>query len=317
MSNPTPSNLAHSVFQRLLNHAKQNGEDFNLLLSRYAMERFLYRLSKSAHADKFVLKGALLFRVWEPEYPRRSTVDIDLLGFTENTLENLGAIAKEICETEVEKDGILFDAKTIRAERIKEDADYEGVRIRTFAFIERSRIPIQVDIGFGDALVPGAISATLPALLDFPAPKLLCYHQLTAIAEKFQAMIKLGELNSRMKDFYDIWNIIQHEEIDGAALQKSCAATFEKRSTPFNLEAHFFAETFSQALGKETQWTAFIRKQKVEEVAPNSFEAVVQLLQTFLRPMVEAQSSGKVFTAHWNIATRWLGARSKNIKTQK
>lgn len=306
MSNPSPSNLAHSVFQRLLNYAKQNGEDFNLLLSRYAMERFLYRLSKSVHAEKFVLKGALLFMVWEPDYQRRSTVDIDLLGFTENTLENLATIAEEICEAEVEKDGILFDSKNIRVERIKEDADYEGVRIRTFAFIERSRIPIQIDIGFGDALVPGAISATLPALLDFPAPELRCYHQLTAIAEKFQAMIKLGELNSRMKDFYDIWNIIQSEEINGAELQKACVATFENRKTPLNLEARFFAEGFHRSPGKQMQWTAFIHKQGLENIAPASFEEVVSILQPFFVPMVESQLSGKVLTAQWNIGEGWM-----------
>ena len=306
MSNPAPSNLAHSVFQRLLNYAKQNGEEFNLLLSRYAMERFLYRLSKSVHAEKFVLKGALLFLVWEPDYQRRSTKDIDLLGFTENSLDNLESIAKEICETQVENDGITFDSENIRVERITEDADYEGVRIRTFAFIERSRIPVRIDIGFGDTLVPGAISATLPALLDFPAPKLQCYHQLTAIAEKFQAMIKLGELNSRMKDFYDIWNIIQIEEIDGTELQKACVATFENRKTPLNLEARFFAKEFWQSPGKQTQWTAFIHKQGLENIAPDSFEKVVGILQTFFRPMVESQLSGKVFAAHWNIANGWL-----------
>ena len=118
MSNPNPSNLAHSVFQRLLNYAKEHGEDFNRLLSRYAMERFLYRLSKSAHAEKFVLKGALLFLVWEPDYQRRSTKDIDLLGFTENSLDNLTAIAKEVCGTAVEEDGIQFDSGTIQIERI-------------------------------------------------------------------------------------------------------------------------------------------------------------------------------------------------------
>jgi predicted nucleotidyltransferase component of viral defense system len=306
MSNPNPSNLAHSVFQRLLNYAKEHGEDFNRLLSRYAMERFLYRLSKSEHSGKFVLKGALLFLVWEPDYQRRSTKDIDLLGFTENSLDNLTAIAKEVCETAVEEDGIQFDSGTIQIERITEDADYAGIRIKGVAFIGKSRIPIQIDIGFGDALVPGAIPGTVPALLDFPAPKLQCYHQLTAIAEKFQAMIKLGELNSRMKDFYDIWNIIQSEEINGAELQKACVATFEQRKTPFNLEARFFSEKFSEAIGKDRQWAAFIRQQGLEGIAPDSFEKVVGILQTFFRPMVEAQLSGKAFTARWSIADRWI-----------
>jgi predicted nucleotidyltransferase component of viral defense system len=305
MSNPTPSNLAHSVFQRLRNYAKENGEDFNRLLSRYAMERFLYRLTKSEHSEKFVLKGALLFMVWEPDYDRRSTKDIDLLGFTENSLDNLATIAKEVCETTVKEDGIEFDGENMQVQRIKEDADYEGVRIRRFAFIERSRIPIQVDIGFGDALVPDAIPATIPTLLDFPAPELRCYHQLTAIAEKFQAMIKLGELNSRMKDFYDIWNIIQHEEIDGTELQKACVATFEHRKTPFDLEAHFFAEAFPRSPAKQTQWTAFLRKQGVEEIAPSGFQETTELLHSFFRPMVEAQRSDQPFSAKWDTSGQW------------
>jgi len=305
MSNPNPSNLAHSVFQRLLNYAKEHGEDFNRLLSRYSMERFLYRLSKSEHSGKFVLKGALLFLVWEPDYQRRSTKDIDLLGFTENSLDNLAAIAKELCETEVEADGIEFNSESIRVERIKEDADYEGVRIKGVAFIGKSRIPIQIDIGFGDALVPGAIPGTVPALLDFPAPKLQCYHQLTAIAEKFQAMVKLGELNSRMKDFYDIWNIIQSEEIDGTELQKACVATFEQRETPFNLKSRFFSEKFSEAIGKDRQWAAFIRQQGLEGIAPASFKEVVNILHAFFRPMVEAHMSVKVFSVRWKTSGQW------------
>jgi predicted nucleotidyltransferase component of viral defense system len=143
----SPQNVAASVKARLQNKARESGRVYNELLQLYAMERFLYRLSKSAHSDKFVLKGALLFMVWKPDYDRRTTMDIDLLGFTENSLNNLAAIAKEICETEVEEDGIQFDMENIRVERIKEDADYEGVRIRTAALLERSRVPIQVDTG--------------------------------------------------------------------------------------------------------------------------------------------------------------------------
>lgn len=301
----SPSNIAASVKARLQNKAKEAGKPYNDLLRLYAMERFLYRLSKSEHAEKFVLKGALLFMVWKSNYERRTTMDIDLLGFTENSLDNLAAIGKEICENDVEEDGIQFDSENIRVARIKEDADYEGVRILTNAFLERSRIPIQIDIGFGDALVPGAIQATVPTLLDFPAPELRCYHQLTAIAEKFEAMVKLGELNSRMKDFYDIWNIIQHEKIDGKELQTACAATFNRRETPFDLNTRFFSETFPEALGKETQWAAFVRKQGLEDTAPASFKKITQLLQHFFRPMVEAQLSRQRFTAQWSPSGQW------------
>ncbi len=301
----SPANIAASVKARLQNKARKFGKPFNDLLRLYAMERFLYRLSKSEHSEKLVLKGALLFMVWKPDYERRTTMDIDLLGFTENSLDNLTAIAKEICETDVEEDGIRFDNENIRVTRIKEDADYEGIRILTNAFLERSRIPIQIDIGFGDALVPGAIPATVPTLLNLPAPELRCYHQLTAIAEKFEAMVKLGELNSRMKDFYDIWNIIQHEEMDGKELQKACAATFNRRKTPFDLNTRFFSETFSDALGKETQWAAFVRKQGLDDTAPATFKETTQILQHFFRPMVEAQLSRQRFVANWSPSGQW------------
>jgi len=301
----SPRNIAASVKARLQNIAREGDNTFAELLQLYVMERFLYRLSQSDYADKFILKGALLFAVWEPEYERRTTMDIDLLGFTDNSLDHLEHIARAVCETEVENDGIQFDLENIRAERIKEDADYEGVRIRTFALLERSRIPLQVDIGFGDALVPDAVGATFPAILDFPAPQLRCYHQLTVIAEKFEAMIKLGSLNSRMKDFYDIWNIIQHEEISGAELQKACTATFEHRKTPFNLDDDFFGADFAQSPEKQTQWTAFIRKQGIQDIAPNSFEDITTQLQDFFRPLVERQIAGDDFPATWEAGALW------------
>ena len=300
-----PRNVAASVKARLLNKAKETGQVYNEVLQLYAMERFLYRLSQSEFSDTFILKGALLFVIWEPKYQRRTTLDIDLLGFTDNAPDHLEHIAKVVCETEVEDDGILFDAKSVKAERIKENADYEGVRIRTFAMLERSRIPLQIDIGFGDALVPDAVTATFPSLLDFPAPQIRCYHQLTVIAEKFEAMVKLGNFNSRMKDFYDIWNIIQHEEIDGAELQKACVATFEHRNTPFNLDDYFFSEEFTRSPDKQIQWTAFIRKQGLEATAPNRFEIVIKRLQSFFLPMIEAQMISGHFSKHWNVDHLW------------
>ena len=298
-------NIAASVKARLQNIARETGNTFAELLQLYVMERFLYRLSQSDYANTFVLKGALLFAVWEPEYDRRTTMDIDLLGFTDNSLDHLEYIAQTVCETKVEDDGIRFDTENINPERIKEDADYEGVRIRTFALLERSRVPLQVDIGFGDALVPDAVGATLPTILDFPAPQLRCYQQLTVIAEKFQAMIKLGELNSRMKDFYDIWNILQHETISGEELQKACVATFEHRKTPFNLDDDFFSTELAQSNQKQTQWIAFIGKKGIQGIAPNSFEEITIQLQAFFRPMVEHQITGNDFALTWKASGPW------------
>ena len=298
-------NIAASVKARLQNIARESGNVFAELLQLYVMERFLYRLSQSDYVDMFVLKGALLFAVWKPEYERRTTMDIDLLGFTENSLEHLEHIARAVCETGVEEDGIQFDLKNIRAERIKDNADYEGVRIRTFALLERSRIPLQIDIGFGDALVPDAVSATFPTILDFPAPQLRCYQQLTVIAEKFQAMVNLGHLNSRMKDFYDIWNIIQHEEISGEELQKACVATFEHRKTPFNLDNDFFSKAFAQSAEKQTQWTAFIGKQSIQDIAPKSFGNITTQLQNFFRPMLRKPIAGNVLSSIWKRGGPW------------
>ena len=301
----SPGNIAASVKSRLQNKARETGKVYQELLQLYAMERFLYRLSESPCASSFVLKGALLFMVWEPQYHRRTTMDIDFLGFTENSLPNLEQLIRSVCETAVEDDGIVFDPESVRAERIKEDADYEGVRIRMVSMLERSRIPIQIDVGFGDALVPDAIAGRLPALLDFPAPELRCYQQLTVIVEKFQAMVKLGELNSRMKDFYDVWNIIQHEDIDGQELQKACIATFERRETAFNLEDDVFTKEFAQSPDKQTQWTAFIRKQGIGDIAPESFEAVNIQLLAFFRPMIENLLAGGTFAATWKAGDSW------------
>ncbi len=301
----SPSSMAASVKARLQNKAKETGQVYNEVLQFYGMERLLYRLSKSDYADRFVLKGALLFMVWEPEYERRTTMDIDLLGFTNNSPDHLEQIIRAVCSVEVENDGLEFETKNIKAQRIKEDADYEGVRIRTFALLEKSRIPIQIDIGFGDALVPGDIVTQMPTLLDFPAPELRCYHQLTVIAEKFQAMIKLGELSSRMKDFYDIWNIIQHEDINGAELQKACVATFLHRNTPFSLDDHFFSEEFTQSADKQIQWAAFVRKQGLKQTAPTNFDEVVKKLHKFFRPMVEVQLSDIEFSKIWSKKGPW------------
>ena len=197
-------NLPASVRQRLLDRARSGQRPFNELLQYYAMERFLYRLTRSAHAGRFILKGALMLRVWRsPEI--RSTMDIDMLARTSNGEADILAQIREIMAVNVEPDGIVFDPASIQAERITEDADYEGIRIRFRALLDTARVTLQIDVGFGDIIYPGPEESDLPAMLDFPPPRLLCYSRESAIAEKFEAMVKLGVLNSRMKDFYDIW----------------------------------------------------------------------------------------------------------------
>ena len=215
----SPKNMAASVHARLAEIGRRTGRPFQELLQYYAMERFLYRLSKSPHAASFVLKGALMLRVWDAPMAR-PTKDIDLLGRLEHSLENGSTVVREVCAVEVEPDGLAFRSATLRSERIREDADYEGVRIRFDGLLARARIAMQLDVGIGDVMVPGPVEIAYPTLLDFPAPRLKGYPRETAIAEKFEAMVKLGALNSRMKDFYDIWLLSRQFDFDGPTLAR-------------------------------------------------------------------------------------------------
>jgi len=202
----TVRNISASIRQRLLNLARTRNEDYGLLLTKYALERILYRISQSKFRIVFVLKGALLFELWTDQ-AHRPTRDADFLSQGENDPVRLEAAFKEVCTTSVADDGLVFDPESVTAQRIKEDADYEGVRVNFLGFLEKARIPMQIDIGFGDAITPQAVKSTFPAMLNGPAPVLLTYPKETVVAEKFQAMVKLGIANSRMKDFHDVWTL--------------------------------------------------------------------------------------------------------------
>jgi predicted nucleotidyltransferase component of viral defense system len=207
-------NLTASVRARLMNLARQGREDFGEVLSRYARERLLYRLSASDYRERFVLKGALLFSYWAGA-PHRPTRDLDLLGRGEPDMALLEEAFRDICRAEVEPDGLAFLEDSVRGERIKEEEEYEGVRLRLTAALGNARIPLQVDVGFGDAVVPAPEEVAFPTLLGMPAPQLKAYRRETVVAEKFEAMVKLGMLNSRMKDFYDVWELSQKIRLRG------------------------------------------------------------------------------------------------------
>jgi len=215
--NQNKKNLAHSIFQRLLNRAKNNKEDFNLLLSRYGMERFLYRLSVSPHNDRFILKGASLFLVWKGQN-YRVTRDADLLGFGNSDVEQLADLFRDICRVEFQGDGMLYLPESLSAEEIREDQAYDGVRITLVGMLNQARIPLQVDIGFGDVITPAPEQVEYPALFDAPPPILNAYPRYTLVAEKLEAMVKLGLANSRMKDFYDIWLLSRLFSFEGDEL---------------------------------------------------------------------------------------------------
>lgn len=296
-----PKNISASVRQRLLNRAKSDRRPFNELLQYYAMERFLYRLSQSIHADRFILKGALMLRVWRsPEL--RPTMDIDMLGRTSNQEANIVTLVQDILTVDVEADGLAFDPASIQAERITEGADYDGIRIRFLGALGSARIHMQIDIGFGDIVYPEPEKSDLPTMLNSPVPRLLCYSRESSIAEKFEAMVKLGMLNSRMKDFYDIWLLSRQFDFDGPRLTEAIRLTFEQRATELLAHIDAFTESFIET--KEPQWAAF-RKRLGPEHVPASFGQIVAQLDGFLSPIVAAISFSKSKPTKWTAPGPW------------
>ena len=253
-----PRNVGASVRQRLLNLAHARGQPMELLLTRYALERLLHRLSLSPHRERFVLKGAMLLATWFDE-PHRATRDVDLLGFGDAAEDALLGTFREIMSVEVD-DGVVFDLKGLRIEAIREEVEYGGSRLRTTAALAGARIPITVDIGFGDAVEPGVEDIDLPVLLDMPSPHLRAYPPETVIAEKFHAMVVLGRANSRMKDYYDVWMLTGAFEIDPERQRRAIVATFARRKTVIpSIVPDGLSNAFSADLGKQLQWEAFAR----------------------------------------------------------
>jgi predicted nucleotidyltransferase component of viral defense system len=212
MTDKPLKNISASVRQRLLNKAKQDRRPFNELLQYYGMERFLYRLSQSPHARRFVLKGGLMLRVWNVS-ESRPTMDIDMLGRTSNEPSQIVRQMQEMLALEVEPDGMVFDVASLQTEPITKAADYQGIRVRCLGYLDKARVNIQLDLGFGDVVFPQPETAFLPTLLDYPAPQLLCYSRESVIAEKFEAMLSRGELNSRMKDFYECDSLMRESRL--------------------------------------------------------------------------------------------------------
>lgn len=253
-------NVTKSVHQRLLNIRDTTGEQFDHLLMRYGLERLLYRIAASGHAEAFVLKGAMLFALWH-DVPSRPTRDVDLLGFGDLTHHRLRVIFADACTASVEDDGLFFDPDSIKTEDIRDDQEYNGIRVRLLGFLGRARLPVQIDVGFGDALIPEPEWIDYPAILAYPAPRLQAYHPATVLGEKLNATVVLGALNSRMKDFYDMHIILTHMDIDDRILRDAIRATFERRNVPLpeELPVAFTPEFLEDGL-KEAQWQAFLRR---------------------------------------------------------
>jgi len=296
-------NTAASVHQRLLNKAKETSSPFNELLQHFAIERFIYRLSRSPYTDRFILKGALMFSVWTGP-GSRPTMDIDLLGIIGNSPKVIVAAVKDACRIDVEADGMTYNAETVTAVRISEDAEYKGVRTRIQGSLGNARVSLQIDIGFGDIIVPGPVKIAYPTLLKFPAPELKGYTMESTIAEKFQAIVKLGILNSRMKDFFDIWTLSRTFDFRGEILAEALEKTFENRNTPINIEPVAFNPSFWQDEDKRVQWQGFIRKAKLAN-APETFEEVAESVKLFLLPLVASLAERQTFQGVWTAPGPW------------
>lgn len=291
------TNVAASVRQRLFDNAKRTGRPFQEVLQYFAMERFLYRLSQSPHVERFVLKGALMFAAWRAP-ASRPTKDIDFLARVENTPDRILPLLREICLLPVEPDGIQFDPDTMHAEVIKEDADYEGLRVTFTAKLTNARVRIQLDFGFGDALASPAELTEYPVILDLPPPRLYGYSRETAIAEKFEAMVKLGPINSRMKDFFDIWLLSRQFEFDAPALATAIAKTFERRQTALDLPPYAFTPGFAADPLKQTQWQAFLEKSRLA-AAPRELTEIIDAISGFLLPPAISARDGTQLSSRW------------------
>ena len=259
-------NLAASVRARLKQHADASKQDFNLTLTHYGLERLLYRLSVSTHASSFLLKGALLFTVWY-DMAHRPTRDADLLGFGPDDVETAVNTFRQICQTPV-TDAIVFDPASVKGSIIRKEAGYGGVRIDLQATLDGARIALQVDIGFGDAVTPAPQTITYPVLLDeFPAPQLRAYPKCTVIAEKFHAVCLLGLANTRMKDYFDLWVLLNDTTIDRLDVRRAIQATLERRKLiqPHRLPIGL-TDTFSEDAIKQTQWKAFLKKNRLDHI---------------------------------------------------
>lgn len=298
-------NTAASVRARLLAKARAGRQDFNLVLTRYAIERLLYRLSLSRHADQFLLKGALLFDLWF-DVPHRPTRDADLLSFGSARIPDIEATLREICAMDLD-DGLKFQADSVRGQEIRKEANYAGVRVTLLGLLAGARCPVQVDIGFGDAVTPAPEQVDYPVLLtDMPTPRLRAYPLYTVVSEKLEALVSLGIANSRMKDYFDLWVLAQNADIEGEVLCDAIRATFAQRGTALPDDVPFgLGDAFAQEQQKQTQWEAFLRKNALTELR---LPEVVAGLREFLSPPLNALRRDAAFSLSWRAGGPWSAA---------
>jgi predicted nucleotidyltransferase component of viral defense system len=298
-----PANVAASVRARLLELSRAQGVEFQLMLSEFAIERLLYRLGVSPHAEQFVLKGATLFKLWS-NVRGRATWDLDLLGRGTSTIVDVVSVVQDLCGVHA-ADGILFDADSVVGEDIRATDEYAGVRVRLEARLAEARIPVQVDIGFGDAVVPPPVVQNYPTLLEHTTPRILVYPREAVVAEKLEAMTSLGVTNSRMKDYYDVYRLASSLAFDGAMLARAIRATFERRKTPFpEAEPLALAPGFLSAPERQAQWRALLRRGRLD--APPDAGHLAEELRAFLLPVLAAATGGETYQGHWPPGGPWM-----------
>lgn len=308
------TNVAASVRDRLLNQARTSGTDVQLLTIRYALERLLYRLSVSAHKDRFVLKGAMLFPAWTDDV-FRPTRDLDLLGHGDNTPEALAETFREIFHQDVEEDGLVFDAEAVSARVTREEKVYSGVRIKSVVRLGTARCPVQVDIGFGDKITPEPNELDYPTILEFPAPRVCAYPHTTVVAEKFEAMVQLGLGSTQIRDFYDLTAISRLFEFDGSILAEAIRNTFTQRGTdipadkPSALTSEFADKPESIRL-----WRQFIEDDTML-VKDTNFGPILDEIAAFVLPPTTAATQDQRFDRHWPAGAAGRGGKKRIVDT--
>lgn len=297
-------NLPASVAARLRNRARESGEDYQRVLVAYCFERFLYRLSQSPERERFVLKGAMLLRVWF-EMPYRATGDLDLLRQGSGSAIAIREAIADVCTTAVEPDGIEFDPKSIRLDAIRADDEFAGRRVTLKATCDTARLQLQIDVGVGDTVWPMPATRSFPTMLNFPAPKVLAYQPESVVAEKFEAMVVLGDRNSRIKDFFDVYHLAEHFTFDRRILEEAIRRTFAKRATalpegmPLALTAMYW-----ESPSRPAQVRAFARRSGLS-LGPSPGHAISPTLRAFLQPIVEHLQRGIEGRGTWPPGGPW------------
>ena len=294
--------MVSSVRNRLLVTARRENRPFEEILVLYGLERFLFRLSISDHKNQFILKGGLLIYGMKLS-EARPTRDIDLLGLTQNNIEAVAEIVQEIGKIDF-NDGINYDFDQLTHETMAPDSEYPGIRLKFIGKLGKIRIPMQLDIGFGDVVVPDAKEMVFPTLLAMKAPKILAYAIETIVAEKFEAALDLADLNSRMKDFYDLWVLSQKYSFEGRSLQEAIIATCNRRETVIQSDAEIFSTEFGKTGNKEAQWAAFINKGPIAE-AQDDFSRIMEALRDFLQPVAVSCEKKDKFEFKWVPGGPW------------